>query len=208
MSRWLLEIWLPWIKGEDKITIWLTGSQGSPGLSRFTWSYLWHCSQKISNYHVWQWWFLEGSFNGSWILAGNWKVDCWIPWKFDVAADKYMMGFANCDWSTPRWRSSDRKGTLVDLCRCRLVLSGVCSCSLLLLSWPQPNALLLPGKRHPTILETSLVGWLVSWLVVWLVGSVVGYLLPSSGRPLLGCWVGRSVSLLVVESVFRCASIS
>ena len=92
---------------------------------------------------------------------------------------------------------------MVALCRCRLVLSGVCSCSLLLLSWPQPNALLLPGKRHPTILETSLVGWLVSWLVVWLVGSVVGYLLPSSGRPLLGCWVGRSVSFLVVESVFN-----
>ena len=171
MSRWLLEILLPWIRGEDKITIWLTGSQGSPDWSRFTWSYLCHCSQRISNYHGWQWRFLVGC--GSWILAGNWWVHCWIPWKFDVAADKYMMGFANCAWSTPRYRSIDRKGTFVALCRCRLVLSGVCSCSLLLSCWPQPNALPLPAKRHSSILETSLVGWLVSWLVVWSVGSVV-----------------------------------
>ena len=108
-------------------------------------------------------------------------------------------GFCELYLYAPRLRSSDRKGTLVVLCRCRLVVSGVCSCSFLLLScWPQTNALPLPGKRHPTILETSLVGWLVSWLVVWTIGSVVGYLLPSSGRPFLGCWVGRSVTLLVV----------
>ena len=174
----------------------------------FIWSYLWHCSKGISNDHKWQWWFLLGSSSGSWILDSKLigrlldtlknRCRCWQI--HDEFCELYLCA--------PRLRSSDRKGTLVVLCHCRLVLSGVCSCSLLLLScWPQTNALPLPGKRHPTILETSLVGWLVSWLVVWSIGSVVGCLviwfcgwLPVTfiWRPFLGCWVGRSVTLLVV----------
>ena len=47
-------------------------------------------------------------------------------------------------------------------------------------------------------------GWMVGQLVGCLVSWFCGWgLLPSSGRPLLGCWVGRSVSFLVVESVFN-----